>query len=216
MDIKNGILTITGNPTNYNYGEEWLMANRGCIENNTLTMRAKVRVKTHSPSCQICKIGLSTDSLATHSNDLTSIAGAHYLESGGSTYDLHNIGSSWFGDWHTYDISRTGNSTIFIIDGSKAYISNEDSIEVVRYPHIFTRQSKEKVQVDYMFIHQYSATPLKVTITKIQNYFQVIATNPGASDLTNYQLKLSGLGIASQNESWNTEYIPENFDKHPI
>jgi hypothetical protein len=67
-----------------------------------------------------------------------------------------------------------------------------------------------------MFIHQYSATPLKVTITKIQNYFQVIATNPGASDLTNYQLKLSGLGIASQNESWNTEYIPENFDKHPI
>ena len=42
------------------------------------------------------------------------------------------------------------------------------------------------------------------------------ATNPGASDLTNYQLKLSGLEIASQNESWNTEYIPENFDKHPI
>jgi hypothetical protein len=67
-----------------------------------------------------------------------------------------------------------------------------------------------------MFIHQYSATPLKVTITKIQNYFQVIATNPDASDLTNYQLKLSGLGIASRNESCNTEYIPENFDKHPI
>jgi len=42
MDIKNGILTITGNPTNYNYGEEWIMAKRGCIENNTLTMRAKV------------------------------------------------------------------------------------------------------------------------------------------------------------------------------
>jgi hypothetical protein len=216
MDIKNGILIITGNPTNYNYGEEWTMADRGCIENNTLTMRAKVGIKTHSPSCQICKIGLSTDSLAIHSNDLTSIAGAHYLESGGSIYNLHNIGSSWFEDWHTYDISRTESSTIFIIDGSKAYISNEDGVGVVRYPHIFTRQSKEKIQVDYSFIHQYSAIPLKVAITPIQNYFQVIATNPGASDLTNYQLKLSDLGIASQNESWNTEYIPENFDKHSI
>jgi len=216
MDIKNGILTITGNPTNYNYGEEWIIANHGCIENNTLTMRAKVGVKSHLPSCQVCKIGLSTDSLATHSNDLTSIAGTHYLESDGSTYDLHNIGSSWFGAWHTYDISRTGSSTIFTIDGSKAYSSNEDGVGVVRYPHIFTRQSKEKIQVDYMFIHQYSATPLKVTITKIQNYFQVIATNPDASVLTNYQLKLSGLGIASRNESWNTEYIPENFDKSMI
>ena len=74
----------------------------------------------------------------------------------------------------------------------------------------------EKIQVDYMFIHQYSATPLKVTITKIQNYYQVSVTNPGASDLTNYQLKLSGLGIESRNESWNTEYIPENFDKSMI
>ena len=210
------VLIITGNPTNYNYGEEWIMANRGCIENNTLTMRAKVGVKSHSPSWQICKIGLSTDSLATHSNDLTYIAGTHYLESGGSAYDLHYIGSSWFGAWHTYDISRTGSSTIFIIDGSKAYSSNEDGVGVVRYPHIFTRQSKEKIQVDYMFIHQFSATPPKVTITPIQKYYQVIVTNLGASDLTNYQLKLSGMGIASQNESWNTEYIPENLDKHPI
>ena len=115
-----------------------------------------------------------------------------------------------------YDISRTGSSTIFTIDGSKVYSSNEDGVGVVRYPHIFTRQSKEKIQVDYMFIHQYSATPLKVTITKIQNYYQVSVTNPGASDLTNYQLKLSGLGIESRNESWNTEYIPENFDKSMI
>ncbi len=59
-----------------------------------------------------------------------------------------------------------------------------------------------------MVIHQYSATPPKVTITPIQNYYQVRATNPDVSDLINYQLKLSGLGITSRNESWNTEYIP--------
>jgi len=216
LDIKSGILNITGNPTNYNYGEEWIMANQGCIENNTLTMRAKVGVTSCSPSNQICKIGLSTDSLATNSNNIASITGIHSLESGGSTYDRHNIGSFWFGAWHTYDISRTGSSTIFIIDENSVYTSNKDSAGIERYPYILTRQSKKNIQVDYMFIHQYSATPPKVTIKPIKNYYQVIATNPGASDLTNYQLKLSGMGIVSQNESWNTAYIPENFNKHPI
>jgi len=201
IDIKNGTLTVTGNPTNYNYSEEWIMAKAGCTENNNLTIRAKWEVKSHTPSSQICKIGLSIDSLVINSNDLTSIGCIHYLESGDSICDLHKIGSFWFGNWHTYDIARTGSSTILSIDGSKVYISNEDEAGVMRYPHIFVRQSKENVQVDYMFIHQYSTTPPKVTITPIQNYFQVIATNPGASDLTNYQLKLSGLGITSQNES---------------
>jgi hypothetical protein len=86
----------------------------------------------------------------------------------------------------------------------------------VRSPHIFTKQSKEKIHVDYMVIHQYSTTPPKVTITPIQNYYQVRVTNPNASDLINYQLKLSCLGIISRNESQNTEYIPEDFDKHTI
>jgi len=210
IDIKNGTLTITGNPTNYNYSEEWIMAKKGCAENNTLTMRAKWKIRSHVPSTQICKIGLSIDSLVINSNDLTSIGCIHYLESGDSICDLHKIGSFWFGNWYTYDISRTGTSTILIINGIKVHISDADEVGIIRYPHVFARQSNENIQVNYMFIHQYSATPPKVTIIPTQNYFQVIATNPGASDLINYQLKLSGLGITSQNESWNTEYIPKN------
>jgi PKD repeat protein len=198
--VSNGFVDIAGTSGSNIY---WLAAKTGAGMNTTLIYRANIPKVTSAP--QFAQVGLTNGvSLASvNCKDFNAYPTTKYAEVGdGSTYDLHPISDSYFGNMSDYEIVRIPTATKYYHNGSLVY----DGALIgtgTWYPHLAVRDSTYHVVCDYMAIKQYTDTEPIPVITDQTASKNITITNSGSDNLINYPVKLDGseLGITSRADS---------------